>query len=178
MQGYAPQFYAIAGNDKLSTDALPPNTTEIPLSFIKNASAHFTIKAEGVDNLIPAEKVYLKDLKTGSSILLNKNPEYQFTSDEGDNPQRFKLLFAPVGILENIVNDKIKVYCVNNRVEIRSEKPIDATVNIYNVTGQKIAVSAMNNQKSASVRIDDFSGVAMVSIIGNNFITTKKIVIQ
>ena len=178
LQGYAPQFYAVAGNDKLSTDALPPNTTEIPLSFIKNASGRYVIKAEGVDNLMPAKNIYLKDLKTGASTLLNEHPEYQFTSYEGDNPQRFRLLFVPVGIRENIVNNKIKVYCVNNRVEIRSEKPIDATVNIYNVTGQKIAVAAMHNQKSASVKITGFTGVAVVSIIGNNFITTKKIVIQ
>ena len=178
LQGYAPQFYAVGGNNKLSTDALPPNTTEIPLSFIKNASTHFTIKAEGTDNLIPAEKVYLKDLKTGASTLLNKHPEYQFTSNEGDNPQRFMLLFAPVGIRENIVNNKIKVFSVNNRVEIRSEEAISASVNIYNVTGQKIAASVMHNQKSASVKVTNFRGFAVVSIIGNTFISTKKIVIQ
>ncbi len=178
LQGYAPQFYAVGGNNKLSTDALPPNTTEIPLSFIKNASTHFTIKAEGTDNLMPAEKVYLKDLKTGISTLLNEHPEYQFTSSEGDNPQRFMLLFAPVGIRENIVNNKIKVFSVNNRVEIRSKEAISASVNIYNVTGQKIAASVMHNQKSASVKVTNFRGFAVVSIIGNTFISTKKIVIR
>jgi len=40
LEGFAPQFYAVSGDYKLSSDALPYicSTTEIPLSFIKNSS--------------------------------------------------------------------------------------------------------------------------------------------
>ena len=83
-----------------------------------------------------------------------------------------------MGIHKNIVNDKIKVFCVNNRVEIRSEEAITAMVIIYNMMGQRIAKIKMYHQKSASVRTGNYKGIAVVSIINNNMVTTKKIVMR
>ena len=49
----------------------------------------FSIEAIGINNLESNETVYLTDLKTNYTQLLNDNPIYQFTSEEGDNAQRF-----------------------------------------------------------------------------------------
>lgn len=97
MAGYAPQLYSLAEGVKLSTNALPSlsEDMEIPLGFQKNQHNNFTLELS--DNTLAAI-VILKDLKTGITHNLSQQPVYSFTSSEGDDPLRFKLAFASVGI--------------------------------------------------------------------------------
>jgi hypothetical protein len=99
LAGYAPQFYCIVGNERLSTQSVPSieEGIEFLYGFLKNDRQEFRIRL--AENPFPI-KVYLKDLKTGVTQCLSDNPEYVFISAEGDAQNRFKLYMGSVGIDE------------------------------------------------------------------------------
>lgn len=179
LSGYAPLFYSVINNGILSTNTLPEITaqTTIPMSFIKNGSSAFYIEAEGVNNLTPQETVYLTDLKTNHTQLLNDNPVYSFTSDEGDIAERFVIHFSPLGIDDLTPSNELNIFAANGKVELRNNKPIDATVNIYNIAGQLLRSTQIRNESSASVKINNYKGPAIVSVITSNQVINKKVII-
>jgi len=182
LPGYAPKFYSVTEDGKaVSTNTLPyiEENSVIPFVFIKNASADFYIKAEGINNLIPSKQVYLTDLKTNHTQLLNSEPIYYFTSEEGDIEERFELHFGPVGINDNIsINNDINIFARDNQIEIRSKMPLTGVVMVYNVTGQLILKTAVNNQSSASINTGNFKGIAIVSVVDNKQVYNQKVLIK
>ena len=120
LSGYAPLFYSATSYGNLSTNTLPEITAEltIPMNFIKNSYSTFYIEAEGVNNLIPQETVYLTDLKTNHTQNLNENPVYSFTSAEGDDPARFLIHFSPMGIENPAIADRINIFSYMNNLYV------------------------------------------------------------
>ncbi|MBK9292799.1 MAG: right-handed parallel beta-helix repeat-containing protein [Bacteroidetes bacterium] len=99
LEGYAPKFYSITGGEMLSTNAMPQvqNGTSIPFGFVKNQHSNFVIRLE---ESIPGETIFLKDLKLNLTHNLSQQPEYLFSAAEGDDPNRFLLVFGTVGLDE------------------------------------------------------------------------------
>jgi len=180
LAGYAPQFYAVSGEDHLSTIALPELTAEgdILYGFRKNSGSHFYLQAEGLETLSPAENVYLTDLLTNHTRLLNENPTYEFTAAENDPEIRFKLHFAPLGVNENIKVKPFNIFNVGNRVEVRSNHTVNAQVKVYNITGQPVKTAVMNNQTSLSVDVNQPQGIYIVSVVSNGKVQNQKIIIN
>jgi len=79
----------------------------------------------------------------------------------------------------NIVLDKqqIKIFGAQGKIEIRSDMPIDAEIKIYNILGKLISSSRINNQSDTSIDLGNFKGIAIVSIISEGRIVTKKVII-
>lgn len=179
LAGYAPMFYSSTVAGALSTNALPEVTDEttIPMSFIKNTSSTYYIEAEGVNNLVPQETVYLTDLKTNYTQILNDNPVYNFTSEEGDVSERFIIHFGPLGVEEIKLSQHIKIFAAYGKIELRSKKPFDAKINISTISGQLISTSHLNNESSVSVPVHNYKGVAIVTIITSGQILTKKVIV-
>lgn len=178
MEGYAPQFYSATQDGALSTNTLKDmsSVTTIPMSFIKNSSSIYYIEVEGVNNLEPQETVYLTDLKTNHTQILNDNPVYNFTAEEGDSPERFVIHFSPLGI-DDLTTYNINIFAANGKVEIRNNKPIDAQLNIYNISGQLLSSSKLDNESSVSVIINNYKGPVVVSIITNSNVINKKVIV-
>ncbi len=177
LPGYAPQFYAVEKNLHLSTDAILPLSSDqsVLLNFIKNSAAHFIIKAEGIENMDFHRNIYLKDLKTNYTQLLNDNPVYEFMADENDNPQRFEIVLS---LEENEISQSMNIFSANGCIEIRAEKNRDAVVTVYNITGQMLVKRNMKNQKSVSINMNGFTGLAVVTVVGEKSITTQKVILQ
>jgi len=180
LAGYAPQFYSVLGDDHFSTNDLPEITslTTIPFDFIKNASSSYYIEAEGITNLVPTQEVYLTDLKINYSQKLNDNPIYYFTAEEGDPVQRFELHFGPLGINNTSSVSPFIVFNVNANIEIKTDRVVDALVNVYNVSGQLIATADMNHQNHVSINMNGFTGLAVVSIITDKKVFNQKVIIK
>jgi hypothetical protein len=180
LAGFAPQFYSVTDGIALALNALPSLTdeTEIPFVFIKNSSTDFYITVEGIETLNPAEKVYLKDLKTGYTQLLNDNPRYDFSSQDGDDPNRFVLLFAPVGIKDNIAQQPFNIYNSGNKVIVVSNDNENATVNIYNVSGQLVKTVKTNGNRKTSVNLGNHKGLFIVSVTNGNCIQNQKVILN
>ena len=179
LAGYAPQFYSIAGNIKLSTNTLPSLTesTVIPFSFIKNSANDYYLKAEGVDNLEPTCRVFLTDLKTGTEWLLHDGSVYHFKSDNDDESNRFILHFNPVGINEPFVDNPVRAFSRNKNIIISSNNSITAGIFVYNLSGQLINHSTMSNTSTHVISMKGFSGLAVVKVVNANNVYTSKIFI-
>jgi hypothetical protein len=144
LQGYAPQFFSMAGDAQLSNNTLPvllENQTTIPFSFIKTGETNYTIEAEQIDN-VPTQ-VYLTDLKLNHTQNLLTNPVYTFSSADGDDPARFLLSFSHVnvGTGENSLNNH-SVYTFENNLFLVN--PGKARLEVFNLTGQKLLTREIN----------------------------------
>ena len=63
------------------------------------------------------------------------------------------------------------------KIEIRNNKPIDASVNIYSIAGQLLATAQLNNESSVSIGIPNYKGAVVVSIITNSQTLNRKVII-
>jgi len=175
LTGYAPVFYSKSNTENLALNALPVNREEIslPLTFIKNASSQFNIQ---LSEFPQGSHVYLHDLKTNTMHPLSKSPTYEFTSAEGDDPDRFMLLFSPVGIDEKSASN-ILVYSNNSHIFVNVPKGTSkGTIEIFDVQGRLLltgSLSSGSNQFSAPAK-----GILMVRIVAGEDVFTRKIMIN
>ncbi|MDN5328519.1 MAG: hypothetical protein PWP35_306 [Bacteroidales bacterium] len=172
LAGYAPQLYSLADGVKLSTNALPSisEAMEIPLGFEKNQHNNFTLELS--DNSLSAV-VLLKDLKTGITHNLTQQPVYTFTSAEGDDPLRFKLAFASVG-LEPAQQDLVPyAWYAFGMLHFRNVET-GSWVEVYAANGQRV----MREQfKGDAISLKVAPGVYMVKIAEAKQQNVQKIVI-
>jgi hypothetical protein len=143
MAGYAPQFFSLINQTRLSTNALPvlSATNPISLGFVINDHQDYTIEMR--ENTT-GENLFLFDLKLGVEHDLSKNTVYHFSSVEGDEPGRFLLSKSAVGISQAQVQDGFRVLVQGNEVNIISSLPINGEFAVYNLAGQQILHGGMN----------------------------------
>ncbi|NQU32701.1 MAG: hypothetical protein HQ521_05650 [Bacteroidetes bacterium] len=179
LPGYAPQFYSVIADGNLSTNVIPEITSAltIPLSFVKNSSNTYYIEAEGINSLEQQEMVYLTDNKINHTQILNDNPRYNFTSEEGDVSERFIIHFSPLSVQELNLDELVKVFATNSNIEIRTQRPIDAEIIAYSISGQIIGKGRLVNSSVASINISDFNGPAIVSIVTAKQSINKKVIV-
>ena len=72
----------------------------------------------------------------------------------------------------------IDFYSVKNKIEFRSNKPINANIRIFNILGQEIKSKSIGNVKNASLSIDNYYGIVIVSIETLNKVFSKKMIIN
>jgi len=181
MSGYAPLFYTVAEGKALSTNTLPELKEElsIPLYFTKNTSSTFYIEAEGIENLIPDYLVYLTDLKTNNTQNLTNNPVYSFTSEEGDDVQRFLLHFKSVGIEEPETElSKIQIWSSDKTINILNPEHQKGTIRIINIYGQKLVETQLTGNEHQELTVNVSAGNYIVNVISDNKAFSKKIFIR
>ena len=177
LPGYAPLFYSHINDEPMAVNCMPDvsETTSIPFTFLKNEGVNFSVEMYEMENM--DMDVWLFDKKTNHDHNLSYNPVYYFTSEEGDVAERFVIYFSPLSISDIQLLEQINIFSSNNKVEIRSNKPIDATINIYNISGQLITSSQLNNENSTSIAIPNYKGAAIVSIITSGQTLTEKVIV-
>lgn len=176
LAGYAPQFYSIAGDIKLSTNTLPslPDDAIIPFGFVKNEATQFNITMQ---EQISGYIVYLNDLLTGVEHNLTDQPIYSFTSAEGDDPNRFLLYFAPVSVNKPAQGNAYGIYSYAGQVYI-SNTPSNAQITLSTLTGQ--VVMQRNAGGSGLVTLNAASlpkGVYIVTVQGEGARVSRKVVL-
>lgn len=176
LAGYAPQFYSIAGDLKLSTNTLPslPDDAIIPFGFVKNEATQFNITMQ---EQISGYIVYLNDLLTGVEHNLTDQPVYSFTSAEGDDPNRFLLYFAPVSVNKPAQSNACGIYSYAGQVYI-SNTPSNARITLSTLTGQ--VAMQRNTGGSGLLTLNAASlpkGVYIVTIQGEGARVSRKVVL-
>ena len=176
LQGYGPMFYSVSGENTLSVNTLPSltNTTDIPLTFIKNNSDEFVLYAEGTET-IPAT-IYLHDYQLGHVHDLSENPVYQFSSSDVDDQNRFKLTFGAVGISEKPVSDALKAYVVGDQLYFPLQG--EASLEIIDLQGRILDRSKVIGYGLTSRAIHLPVGTYLVRLIGNQQVQTTKVFIK
>jgi len=173
---YAPQFYSIVGDDLLSTNTLPSVQPEsvIPFGFVKNESSSFSIELK---EQMVAYTVYLSDLKANQEQNLTSNPVYTFTSEAGDDPNRFILHFAPVGISTPTQENPAVIYSHGGVIFVTGA-PANAEITVSNLTGQimlqgKSAANSLTSLNATTLP----KGIYVVSVLSNGQLTSRKVVL-
>ena len=179
LAGYAPMFYSVAGEEQLSTNALPETggTVQIPFNFIKNEGTSFTIEATTISNI--SGPVILNDLLTHAKQDLTVNPVYSFTSATEDNPSRFLLTFSHVGVGEVQAGNAIRVFAVNNSIVVldNSGKNI-GNVYVYNTMGQMIAKSGLDGNSMCKLNLNAPTGYYLVKVVTGEQAVSAKVFIN
>jgi hypothetical protein len=180
LAGYAPQFYSLKGDEKLSTISLPSlNSVDvIQYGFIKNQSDSYKIE---LSETIPGQPIYLYDIKADSVQDLSENPVYSFTSAEGDDPVRFNLYFQNLFTSLPEHNDKgaFSIYQSNGNINIVTNQTTNAEIRVSNMLGQVVIQGKTNGSLTPSINISNLpNGVYIVSLISNKKTYSKKIVVN
>lgn len=177
--GFAPQFYSIINDGKLSTNALPEINwdTKIPFSFIKNEGSNYYVLAEGIIPVESEENIYLTDNKLNKSQDLKENPRYDFTAEDGDIEERFILHFSPLEPGNSQTTEHINVFSSKGNIEIRSTRPLSGEVYIYNISGQIIGSAELKDQISSTILLANIKGAVLVKIIDQEKTSTYKVIV-
>jgi hypothetical protein len=178
LAGYAPQFFSVSGTVYLSTNTLPDlgGNRVIPMGFVKNNASEFSIGINS-DNMVPGLVVYLTDKKTGAVTELKENIEYNFTSDEGDDPNRFLVHFSALGIDDPGADGQYILYANSASIYIVTE--VDkADVVVRNLVGQEVLSTRINGNGLHVINAGSLPyGVYMVTLITPDQHISRKVMI-
>jgi len=175
LAGYAPQFYSLCGEEKLSTNVLSEaqNESSVPFGFVKNQNENFVIRLEE-NNL--GQNVYLKDLKHNLTHNLSQETEYYFSSTDGDNPNRFLLHFGAVGISEQPTSATLKAYVVGAQLYFPLQG--EATLEIVDLQGRVLQQSKVIGQGLASQPLQLTAGAYVVRLTTGHSVQTAKVIVK
>lgn len=117
---------------------LPFNDSdEIALGLKATSSGTYSISLENVDGLFGSQNVYIKD-KTTNTIHDIKQAPYVFTTQEGVDNNRFKVVFR--NTLSNdtaVLDENVIVITQNEELKISASQEI-ATVEVFDVLGRNV----------------------------------------
>jgi hypothetical protein len=169
--GYAPVFYSIVNGEKYSTNTIPviDDKTEIPFVFVKNEGSNFRIEISGTETL--ETKAFLHDLKTGDIVNIIENPEYSFTSFEGDSPLRFKLTFGDQAPSQE---EGIRIFYSQNTLNIFNAEG-ECLIEVFGMTGQLLL---KRQTTDSSIPINLSTGVYMVRVSSQAGVDKVKILVN
>ena len=176
LEGYAPVFHSVAESKHLSTNTLPEWSTElvVPFMFEKNGSSNFMIE---LAETIEGYDVFLKDIKENITVNLTEMTNYAFTSEEGDDPERFEILFGVVGINDIDALTAAHIYSFNNKIVIANVTG-STNMDIINIQGQKMYNLSFNSNGYKEIAVDLPSGIYMVRLSNSGEIKTSKVFVK
>lgn len=83
-----------------------------------------------------------------------------------------------LGILDNELTKKLKIYSTPTTVEIKNEHPIDAEIKIYNTIGQLISTNYLKNETDTSINVHNQKGILIVLIKIDGDVLSKKVILN
>ncbi|MCK9203269.1 MAG: T9SS type A sorting domain-containing protein [Bacteroidales bacterium] len=180
LPGYAPAFYSVAGEEHLSTNALPEagGAVQIPFNFTKNEGSNFTIEAKEITGVYGP--IMLNDLKAGTSQDLGNSPLYSFIASAEDTPGRFVITFSHVGIGEAQNENPVRIYTNGNCICVANAcgTAITGDVVVYNLMGQQLTKTRLGGATLTRIDLDPSTGYYLVKVITPQKTYTNKVFIR
>ncbi|MFH1119993.1 MAG: T9SS type A sorting domain-containing protein [Bacteroidota bacterium] len=177
LAGYGPQFYSLAGVEKLSTNCLPSVTSEvfIPFVFIPNNGRNYHIKATGAETL--GATPWLLDKKNNTDHNLLLEPVYTFSTDATDDPERFVLHFSPVGIEQPMQNSLQLAWFTEQFIyaETRCESTF---FEVLDMQGKIHEAHFLKGKGIHKTYTDLPTGIYLIKLTSKENVTVSKIVIR
>jgi len=174
----APEIFT-TGDPILSIDVRRSieDSPVIPLGFKAGSAAEYTFSAEGMESFSSGTPIILEDKMTGAMINLRQNSSYAFHSVKGEFFDRFNVRFSTVGVEETLPSE-IQVYSIDKTIYLSIPHPAVGTVKVYNLVGQYMAGSPLLSQKLLKIPVEGVSGIYVVSVLIDNTLISKKIMIK
>jgi hypothetical protein len=180
LSGYAPKFYSLIGEEKMSTNVLPDlaDNRTIELGFVKNGAGTFNIELNGNYSL-PYLKIYLTDKKTGTITELSSASVYTFTAANGDDPNRFRLSFKDAtSISDPDASHTFTAYSDNGIVNVISNTTTSGKVVITDMVGRIVSTSDFIAGTPTRIDLQGHSGVYVVSLFTAKGVSNEKIIVK
>ena len=178
LAGFAPAFYSKSLGKNYALNTLPAFDLSmvIPLGFVKNGLSLFSIR---LDRNISGVRPILRDLKLNIDQDLSVNPAYHFSSENGDNANRFELRFASVGMAE-MAMQPVAIYSNGKTITIESRSgiAIQGQVIVYNLLGQEIKNQPLANGPVTTLNVDVHHSGLIVKVQLDQQIYSGKVFIQ
>jgi len=174
-----PQLYSIASDDmKLAINSMPENIsgTSVVLGIKTGNQTACTLTASSIDSFESGTEITLIDNKTNNIQNLTKNPVYNFTSTQGDDPARFELKFGTVGINDPIVNPLINAWYNAGKLYLVNDAG-NTNIEVYNLQGQKVQKLFVQDGGLQTISLNLPAGVYFAQIISYGINQTVKIII-
>lgn len=173
---YAPSFYSVKSEQALSTNCLPTIDDElnIPMGFKTNGSQNFQINL--VESTIDYP-VYLTDNLLGVTQKLSENPNYTFTSQEGDDPNRFEIHFGVVGIDDQPTTPAIQAYVYGQQLKILGNGGI-TQLEIFDVQGRLLSSETINVMDGYRKTLNLQAGMYVVRLQNKEGVSSTKVIIK
>ena len=175
LQGYASLFYSVCGEEKLAVNSIPVlnDGISISFSFEKDAGTNFKVEAQFTKEF-PA-MVLLADKKMGISHNLTLDPVYEFTSDEGDAPDRFAITLSHVGMGE-FSEKKTRVSSCGNNILVNHQGNI--RLEIFGISGKFMVLRELFGAGTEKVIPDAPAGWYLVRVTTGKNVEVTKVFIQ
>lgn len=172
----APQLYTRIEEERpLVVNSIPAadEGVAIPLSARIKKTGLFTLSIVETAGELTGQPVILEDLFTKSYHQLDESP-YVFSSTEGDNADRFKLVFGSVGVTDVPLSD-IKIWCFDAVLHVRNSG--SAVVEVINMAGQVVERQVTSTNDIFRYRLHHSSGSYLVRVVEQGRVATALIVL-
>ena len=154
---------------RLSINSLPGGDKDvrIPLHFEMNSNAEVHFKVTGLESFHKAIPVYLEDRQLKTLINLRSQPEYSFSHNPDNSPDRFSLLFAGSygqAATENQPEARLLTAGELHYLEIPSMLNKEVTLSINDALGRQISVSREINTGIIQLKTPASRGVYFIRV--------------
>ena len=122
--------------------------------------------------------VYLEDLLLNALHKISEN-DYSFTSDAGDISDRFIIHFGMVGIEDQPqTQSNIQVWAANKTIHILNPENSRGEIIVLNMLGQQVAQAKLTGDTKQQIRLTVPSGCYLVSVVSEEEVVTRKVVVE
>lgn len=176
MAGYAPMFYSMADDEKLSTNTLPKlnHQTAIPLQFIANKDATYEI--ELVETFYEKEAILI-DLKLNLEHKFSVNPVYSFSASPYDDPERFILYFGSLGIENQYDNESVWAWYSDDQLFLITDGTWHL-VNVFDIQGRSLLTKAIMGESFVALPFRFAPGLYVLQLSSGHMVKPVKLLVR
>ena len=175
----APQIYTkTSDGENVSINSIPEVTPglSIPIGFNAGAEEIYKISVSE-QNGFNETPLYLEDL-VESLVVDIKSGSYYFSAYPDEIEDRFLLhFFNPEanGTMDKPSCDPIYVFASGNRIKLISNEPFRGYIKIYDMLGQEVVSTRLENSNNHEISVVDKSGYFIVHLVSDRRMVNKKI---
>ena len=151
----------------------------IPMDLYPGVSGEFKFSAKHLDMFTVEAHVYLEDLKLNKIQELTIYPEYTFTADESDDPNRFLLHFRLNGEEPMYTGDDILMYANNHSAFLfLPELEGKAQLQVFSALGELVYQSSDLMEGKNEIDLNHLAtGAYILRALVNNKPISKKVIL-
>lgn len=177
-------LYTSLGEKQLTIQgrALPfTNKDRVAMHLSVKANDGLFVQLEDVEGVFEEDQiVYLKDNDLKIVHNLSENPIYHFTSNPGEYPNRFELVYSKetLGLQEQTQTKDFEVYTDREVLNVVAKtKDLIKNIKLYDIMGKLVVAKEAINSSTFSTRLTKNVYILKVETSEGN-VFTKKIIIQ
>ena len=179
----APQLWTISNNEIFAQNYLPYvyESYQLPLHFRAGVNTAHHLIFEGMDNFYPNSEIYLEDVFLEKTIDLREQQIYDFTAATTDEEGRFILHFYGITSTdEKPALQNTSIYSNQNTIYIRSAQiPQESyRLEVVNMMGQVVYATKLEPSILNSFKLNEKTGIYIVSMQTKNGSITQKVMIK